>query len=156
VFDIGGTLQHKWLDHNPCTSPGPRDAIQTCQQLNFTIAINTYELAKDAQWNKAKLEQSVGLPSSVANNPRLWTTQADADQGKSKIINMQHIQQYVNTSSDCMLLFDDEVVNLQAVASAGFQTQRAWAAGNTSECHMLSDAEVKAGIAKLQGCKANQ
>ena len=80
-----------------------------------------------------------------------------------------------------------QAITMQAVASAGFQTQRAWAAGNTSECHMLSDAEVrpgrpsrpahahmparthprarmhmhvhvqvKAGIAKLQGCKANQ
>ena len=142
VFDVGGTLQHMWADHDNCTSTGPRNAIASCLFRNYTVAINTFELAKDAEYNKQKLESGVGLPAAVANDPSLWKTQADPNQTRSKVLNMDAISQYTGVPKQCIILFDDELINIQAVAAAGYLTQKAWTAANATECHILSEEEV--------------
>ena len=142
--DIGGTLQHKWLDPDKsCQSPGPRHAIEQCLARNYTIAINTYAAARsriqaarlqasrhehdcryqapsDAEPNKAAM-LALGIPKSTVDNDHLWRTRVVDNQTLDKIVNMDEIANFTGVLVKlCVVLFDDETINIDAVRSAGF------------------------------------
>ena len=133
VFDIDGTTLQAG-----CTSAGPAYAIQQCYENGYSIAINTAESSDQAKANKDNLV-AIGVPRSVVDNPATYRSMLSGfDKPGSKVQNMFDIMGYTGAKQGCVLLFDDEKGNVDAVNKAGFPTVRA----GTQGC-LLSMDEVR-------------
>jgi len=142
VFDIDGTTLQAG-----CTSAGPAYAIQQCYENGYSIAINTAESSDQAKANKDNLV-AIGVPRSVVDNPATYRSMLSGfDKPGSKVQNMFDIMGYTGAKQGCVLLFDDEKGNVDAVNKAGFPTVRA----GTQGC-LLSMDEVWNGLQTLATC----
>ena len=77
---------------------------------------------------------ALGIPSSTVYNEHLWRTRVLDNQTLDKVVNMDEIANFTGvTVKRCLVLFDDETINIDAVSAAGYYSPRGSTVAST--CH---------------------
>jgi hypothetical protein len=143
VFDLDGTLI---LNKDKSLS---KAAVKACEDAGYKLAINTAEpngfcLA----WSKFQNAPRSGVSYGKNVPKEMWMCRGlHFHQTKSKIANMVKAMAYYKTTKECMVLYDDNAGNVEAVIGAGFQGMHI-----NHDGQGISAADGAAGLAKLKGC----